>query len=63
MNMARERAVVLGGSMAGTLAARVLSESFSEVLVVDRDDLVGVQVSRRGTHTRTTRTACTRAAS
>jgi 2-polyprenyl-6-methoxyphenol hydroxylase-like FAD-dependent oxidoreductase len=49
MNMARERAVVLGGSMAGTLAARVLSESFSEVLVVDRDDLVGVQVSRRGT--------------
>ncbi len=47
--MARERAVVLGGSMAGTLAARVLAESFSDVVVVDRDDLIGVRESRRGT--------------
>jgi len=47
--MARERAVVLGGSMAGTLAARVLAESFSDVVVIDRDDLIGVQKSRRGT--------------
>lgn len=45
----RKRAIVLGGSMAGTLAARVLSESFQDVLVVDRDELIGVQGSRRGT--------------
>jgi len=49
MSMTRERAVVLGGSMAGTLAARVLAESFSDVVVIDRDDLVGVRESRRGT--------------
>ncbi len=49
MNKTRERAVVLGGSMAGTLAARVLAESFSDVVVIDRDDLVGVRESRRGT--------------
>ncbi|NUP30079.1 MAG: 2Fe-2S iron-sulfur cluster binding domain-containing protein [Nocardia sp.] len=35
----RERAVVLGASMAGLLAARVLSESFAEVTVIERDDL------------------------
>lgn len=43
-----QRAVVLGGSMGGLLAARVLSESFTEVLVVDRDELAGVQGPRRG---------------
>lgn len=42
------RAVVLGGSVAGTLAARVLAESYPEVLVVDRDKLVGVTDPRRG---------------
>ncbi len=42
------RAIVLGGSMAGLLAARVLAESFDEVLVVDRDELTGVTVPRRG---------------
>jgi len=31
------RAVVLGGGMAGLLAARVLAEAFAEVLVLDRD--------------------------
>ncbi|MEU4433737.1 2Fe-2S iron-sulfur cluster-binding protein [Nocardia rhamnosiphila] len=36
---ARGRAVVLGASMGGLLAARVLSESFAEVLVIERDDL------------------------
>ncbi len=35
----RERAIVLGGSIAGLLAARVLAETFGEVVVVDRDDL------------------------
>ncbi|MGW5384296.1 2Fe-2S iron-sulfur cluster-binding protein [Nocardia sp. NPDC003963] len=33
------RAVVLGASMGGLLAARVLSESFAEVTVIERDDL------------------------
>jgi 2-polyprenyl-6-methoxyphenol hydroxylase-like FAD-dependent oxidoreductase len=42
------RAVVLGGSIAGTLAARVLSESFNEVVVVDRDEVLGVDQPRRG---------------
>lgn len=35
------RAIVLGASMGGLLAARVLSETFDEVIVVDRDDLAG----------------------
>ncbi|MEV8506957.1 FAD-binding monooxygenase [Actinoplanes sp. NPDC051475] len=34
-------AVVLGGSIAGSLAARVLSPAFARVTVVDRDDLSG----------------------
>ncbi|MER7012752.1 FAD-dependent oxidoreductase [Saccharopolyspora sp. NPDC000359] len=42
------RAVILGGSMAGLLAARVLAENFTEVLVVDRDKLLGVTSPRRG---------------
>ncbi|UVS81498.1 NAD(P)/FAD-dependent oxidoreductase [Actinokineospora sp. UTMC 2448] len=42
------RAIVLGGSMAGLLAARVLAESFAEVLVVDRDELTDVTTARRG---------------
>jgi 2-polyprenyl-6-methoxyphenol hydroxylase-like FAD-dependent oxidoreductase len=45
---ARGRAVVLGGSIAGSLAARVLAEFYREVLVVDRDKVLGVQVARRG---------------
>jgi 2-polyprenyl-6-methoxyphenol hydroxylase-like FAD-dependent oxidoreductase len=44
----KEQAVVLGGSMAGLLTARVLSEHFEEVTVVDRDVLdVGAR-PRRG---------------
>jgi 2-polyprenyl-6-methoxyphenol hydroxylase-like FAD-dependent oxidoreductase len=43
-----ERAVVLGGSMAGLLAARVLADFYNEVLVVDRDRLTGVTTARRG---------------
>lgn len=44
----RGRAVVLGGSIAGSLAARVLAEFYRDVLVVDRDKVLGVQVARRG---------------
>ncbi|MFI5929114.1 FAD-dependent oxidoreductase [Micromonospora sp. NPDC051543] len=43
-----ERAVVLGGSMAGLLAARVLSEFYGDVTIVDRDVLVGATGPRRG---------------
>ncbi|WP_351234366.1 FAD-binding monooxygenase [Streptomyces sp. NPDC002133] len=47
-NLKTNRAVVLGGSMAGLLAARVLADSFAEVVVVDRDILAGVTEPRRG---------------
>lgn len=43
------RAVVLGGSLAGLLAAKVLAAHFAEVVVVDRDPLdVDLQAPRRG---------------
>ncbi|MFI8861309.1 FAD-dependent oxidoreductase [Streptomyces prasinus] len=47
--VAERRAVVMGGSMAGLLAARALVESFDEVVVVDRDVLPDLPVNRRGT--------------
>ena len=43
-----ERVVVLGGGMAGLLAARVLSEAYKEVIVVDRDELTGTTSARNG---------------
>lgn len=43
-----ERAVVLGGSVAGLLAARVLAEAYTEVLIVDRDELQCGAGPRRG---------------
>lgn len=42
------RAVVLGGSLSGLFAARVLSDAYDEVLIVDRDVLLGVEGPRRG---------------
>ncbi|MFI6084356.1 FAD-dependent oxidoreductase [Streptomyces sp. NPDC051217] len=42
------RAVVLGGSIAGLLAARALSEAYDEVVVVDRDELTDLMGNRRG---------------
>lgn len=43
------RALVLGGSLAGLLAARVLADHYAEVLVVDRDDLDSrLDAPRRG---------------
>lgn len=45
----RERAVVLGGSIAGLLAAHVLADTFAEVVVVDRDRLGTGPGPRRGT--------------
>ncbi|ADJ47303.1 hypothetical protein AMES_5478 [Amycolatopsis mediterranei S699] len=41
-------AVVLGGSMAGLLAAKVLAESGTDVTVVDRDRLSDTDSARRG---------------
>jgi len=43
-----ERAVVLGGGMAGLLSARVLAEFFDQVTLVDRDDLAAGPADRRG---------------
>jgi 2-polyprenyl-6-methoxyphenol hydroxylase-like FAD-dependent oxidoreductase len=42
------RAVVLGGSIAGLLAARVLADRYEEVTVVDRDTLPVDAAERRG---------------
>ncbi|WP_228775025.1 polyprenyl diphosphate synthase [Streptomyces sp. NRRL B-1677] len=42
------RAVVIGGSMAGLLAARALTDTHEEVLVVDRDTLPTTPVHRVG---------------
>lgn len=47
-NPVGERAVVLGGSMAGLLAARILAESYDDVAIVDRDVLTGTTAPRRG---------------
>jgi len=43
-----ERAVVLGGSLAGLLAARVLADAYAQVTVVDRDELPEASTDRRG---------------
>ncbi|SFW72443.1 NAD(P)/FAD-dependent oxidoreductase [Amycolatopsis australiensis] len=43
-----ERAVVLGGGMAGLLTARVLSERYRAVVLVERDTILGVTETRRG---------------
>ncbi|MBM2620098.1 FAD-binding monooxygenase [Actinoplanes sp. LDG1-06] len=42
------RAVVLGGSVTGLYAASPLSEHYDEVVIVDRDEIVGVDGPRRG---------------
>lgn len=41
------RAVVLGGSIAGLFAARVLADAYDEVQIVDRDVLVGTRTPRK----------------
>ncbi len=44
----RDRAVVIGASMAGLLAARVLSDHYAHVVIVDRDRLPDAVEPRRG---------------
>jgi 2-polyprenyl-6-methoxyphenol hydroxylase-like FAD-dependent oxidoreductase len=43
-----ESAVVVGGSMAGLLAGRVLADAYDEVTVLERDPLPDESVARRG---------------
>ena len=47
-NKIGEHAVVLGGSMAGLLAARVLADAYAQVTVVERDELSTTATQRRG---------------
>jgi 2-polyprenyl-6-methoxyphenol hydroxylase-like FAD-dependent oxidoreductase len=44
----RKRAIVLGGSIGGLLAARVLADHYREVIVVERDVFPGRGEHRRG---------------
>ena len=44
----REHAIVVGGGIAGLLAARVLAEHFQRVTLVDRDTLPSTPQPRRG---------------
>ncbi len=44
----RRHAVVIGGSMAGLLAARVLSDHFVQVTMIERDRLTGDAEPRKG---------------
>lgn len=43
-----DRAIVIGGSIAGLLSARVLSDYFQQVIVLDRDTLPETPQARRG---------------
>jgi flavin-dependent dehydrogenase len=44
----RDRAIVMGGSIAGLAAARVLSDHFRQVILVERDQFSAVREHRRG---------------
>lgn len=44
----KQSAIVIGGSIAGLLAARVLAEQFEQVTIVDRDKLPLTSEPRRG---------------
>lgn len=43
-----QHAVVIGGSIAGLLAARVLSDHFEQVTVIERDELTDDAEPRKG---------------
>ena len=43
-----DRAIVIGGSIAGLLSARVLSDYFQQVIILDRDPLPLTPQARRG---------------
>jgi 2-polyprenyl-6-methoxyphenol hydroxylase-like FAD-dependent oxidoreductase len=46
--MSRRRAIVIGGSMGGMLAARVLADHFAEVVLFDRDGFPQPGENRKG---------------
>jgi 2-polyprenyl-6-methoxyphenol hydroxylase-like FAD-dependent oxidoreductase len=46
--VASNTAVVIGGSLAGLLAARVLAERFDQVIIVERDSFPDEAVFRKG---------------
>jgi 2-polyprenyl-6-methoxyphenol hydroxylase-like FAD-dependent oxidoreductase len=48
MHHGRDHAVVMGSSMAGLLAARVLSDHFRQVSIIERDALPGIGEHRKG---------------
>ena len=48
VSTSRNRAIVMGGSMAGLAAARVLSDHYLEVILVERDHLGEIPGHRRG---------------
>lgn len=58
-----DRALVRRGSIAGLLAARVLADSYSEVTVIDRDDLPGDRYTSAASPTAATSTHWQRAGS
>lgn len=43
-----QRAIVVGGSIAGLLSARVLADYFAQVTIVDKDNLPDIPQARRG---------------
>lgn len=47
-NILGEKAIVIGGSLAGIMAARVLSDHYERVIVVERDELPSEGEHRRG---------------
>lgn len=47
-NFEMHHAIVIGGSMAGLLAARVLSEHFERVTIIERDQLIDDAQPRKG---------------
>lgn len=49
MNPKKGTAVIIGGSIAGLFAARVLSEHYEEVIITDRDELPSAPKNRAGT--------------
>lgn len=47
-NQRFQQAIVIGGSMAGLLAARVLCDHFAQVTLIERDQFSDRPESRRG---------------
>ena len=59
MSRRGKHAIVLGASLAGLVTARVLTGSFDEVTLVDRDALPDGPIPRKGVPRAGSRTGCT----